>query len=363
MITLPIYTLEDLDGNKTQVGLIVTLFLIAAVIIRPFTGKLLDAFGKREMLYFSLGLYLAANLGYLIVGHFTTLLFLRAIHGIGFGIATIALGTIVADIIPKERRGEGMGYYSLFMNLAMVVGPFLGLTMIQFTSFNILFLVTSLFSLCAFISALVPKLPQKTTKAHVKTRLKLDDLFERKVLSITIMAGLLSFTYASLLSFLSLYAIELQMEKTASFFFVAYAVLLILSRPFTGRWFDQYGENVILYPAIFIYGLGMLLLSQTTHSFTFLLAGGLIGLGYGTIVPSIQTMAINNVAPHRRGIATGTFFTFLDTGIGTGSFILGIVAQLSGLRHLYLYSSIMVFLCIGIYYIVHGRKHKRVKNN
>lgn len=120
---------------------------------------------------------------------------------------------------------------------------------------------------------------------------------------------------------------------------------------------------MILYPAIFIYGLDMLLLSQTTHSFTFLLAGGLIGLGYGTIVPSIQTMAINHVEPHRRGVATGTFFTFLDTGIGAGSFVLGIVAQLSGLRQLYFYSSIMIFLCIGVYYMIHGRKKKQIKHH
>lgn len=163
MITLPIYTINDLGGNKAEVGLIVTLFLIAAVVIRPFTGKLLDVYGKREMLYFSLILYLVATILYLVTYNFTLLLILRAVHGIGFGIATIALGTIVADILPQERRGEGMGYYALFMNLAMVVGPFLGLTIIQFTTFKILFIITSFFSLFALIAAMVPKLPKKST--------------------------------------------------------------------------------------------------------------------------------------------------------------------------------------------------------
>lgn len=365
MITLPIYTINDLGGNKAEVGLIVTLFLIAAVVIRPFTGKLLDVYGKREMLYFSLILYLVATILYLVTYNFTLLLILRAVHGIGFGIATIALGTIVADILPQERRGEGMGYYALFMNLAMVVGPFLGLTIIQFTTFNILFIITSFFSLFALIAAMVPKLPKKAPQSYqipaTKKGFKLDDLIERKVLGVTIMAGIFSFSYASVLSFLSIYAIEINMEKTASLFFVAYAALLILSRPFSGRAFDQYGENFILYPSIVIYGIGVLLLSQTTNPVTFLLAGGLIGVGYGTIGPAIQTIAINNVEPRRRGVATATFFTFFDSGIGVGSFVLGIVAGYTGLSKLYLYTSIFIFISIGLYYLLHGKKQKEDK--
>src|SRR5699024_3001802 len=108
------------------------------------------------MLYFSLGIFFLATVLYLMANSFGWLLALRFFHGIGFGIATIATGTIVADIIPEHRRGAGMGYFALFMNLAMVIGPFLGLTIIQYTSFNMLFIITSFFSLFAVISGFIP---------------------------------------------------------------------------------------------------------------------------------------------------------------------------------------------------------------
>src|SRR5699024_1909996 len=104
MITLPIYVMEDLGGNDTQCGLIVTIFLISVVLIRPFTGKLLELFGKREMLYFSLGIFFVATVLYLMASSFGWLLALRFVHGIGFGIATTAPGTIVAHIILDHCR-------------------------------------------------------------------------------------------------------------------------------------------------------------------------------------------------------------------------------------------------------------------
>lgn len=366
MITLPIYTLEDLGGSKTQVGLIVTIFLIAAVLIRPFTGKLLEVFGKKEMLYFSLTIFLLATILYLGANTFELLLILRFFHGIGFGIATIATGTIVADIIPQQRRGEGMGYFALFMNVAMVIGPFLGLTIIQYTSFQTLFILTSFFSLAALIAGMIPNIPKQpkvVTSSITKKGLKVDDLFEKSVLPIALMAGILSFTYASVLSFISIYAKEINLVQTASFFFVMYAVFLILSRPFTGRWFDLYGENYVIYPSIFLYGIGMLFLSQTTHSITFLLAGALIGIGYGTVGPAIQTIAINTVPAHRRGTATATFFTFFDGGLGIGSFVLGIVAAYTGLSRLYLYSGFFILASIGLYYLLHGRFQSEKKRH
>lgn len=359
MITLPIYTMEDLGGSEAQVGLIVTTFIISAVIIRPFSGKLLDRFGKKEMLLFSLVIFLIATVLYLGAHSFTLLLILRFFHGFGFGIATLAAGTIVADIVPDHRRGEGMGYYALFMNLAMVIGPFIGLMIIQYSNFKMLFIVTSLSSLLSLIAGMIPKIPEEFTKTDTpfpkQTRLKLSDLFEKSVVPITIIVGVLAFSYASVLSFISVYAKEIDLVETASFFFVAYAVFLILTRPISGRLFDAYGENIVLYPTIILYGIGVFILSQTTHSFSFLLAGALIGIGYGTLGPAIQAVAVRNVPPHRRGVATATFFTFFDGGLGLGSFILGFVAAYIGLSKLYLYTGFFIFACVGLYYLLHGR--------
>ncbi|GIN84847.1 MFS transporter [Heyndrickxia sporothermodurans] len=358
MVTLPIYAMDDLKVDNTQIGLVVTVFIISAVIVRPFTGILLEAIGRKFMLFISLLIFFIASILYFFGQTFTWLLIIRFFHGIGFGIATTATGAIIADIIPKKRLGEGMGYYTTFMNMAMVIGPFLGLTLIQNYSFKILFAICILFSFIAFICTLFVNIPKKINKQN-NIGFKIGDLFERKAIPIAIVTFLISFSYSGILSFISVYAKELHLDQASSFFFVVYAVFLLASRPFTGRWFDRYGENAVIFPSILLFGVGTFILSQTSHSITLLIAGALIGLGYGTMTPGFQAIAINSVEPNRRSMATATYFTFLDAGIGLGSFVLGIVASHSSYSTLYFFTSFLIILCIGVYFLLHARSHRK----
>ena len=363
LVTLPIYTLDELHGNEKEIGLIVAIFLVSAVLCRPFSGRWIESLGRKKILLISMILFFIATPFYFLANSFMFLLGLRLFHGIGFGMATTVTGTIAADIVPDQRRGEGMGYFATFMNLAMVIGPFLGLTVVHYANFQVLFLLCSIFSFLALACALLVKLPDSAkTDSKVKTPFNIRDLFERKALPIAISAGTLAFAYSSILSFISVYAKGLGLVEAASFFFVVYAAAIILSRPFTGKWFDKYGENVIIYPAILLFAIGIFVLSIAHHAGLFLLAGAIIGLGYGTLVPGLQTVALNSAPPHRRGIATATFFTIFDSGVGSGSFLLGIVAAAVGYSKLYLYLSIYIFLMAGIYYMLHGRHQKNNRN-
>ena len=178
--------------------------------------------------------------------------------------------------------------------------------------------------------------------------MKWKDLIEPSSIPIALTGFVLAFSYSGILSFIPIYAKELGLSEIASYFFILYALVVVISRPFTGKIFDRFGENVLVYPAIIIFTIGMFILSQAQTSFWFLGAGMLIGLGYGTLIPSFQTIAISAAPNHRRGSATATYFSFFDSGIGFGSFILGIVARnpviiicilsrLLSLRSLYFY--------------------------
>ncbi|MGE8203081.1 MFS transporter [Heyndrickxia sp. NPDC080065] len=354
MVTLPIYVIDDMHVTQSQIGLVVTVFIISAVIVRPFSGILLEAIGRKKMLLLSLLIFFIASVLYFFGHSFGWLLAIRFFHGIGFGIATTATGAIVANIIPEDRMGEGMGYYATFMNLAMVIGPFLGLTIIHSFSFQVLFIFCGIFSLISFICALFVNIPQNVNKIN-NIGFKLGDLFEKKSIPISIVTGLLAFGYSGVLSYMSVYAKGLNLVQASSFFFVVYAVFLLASRPFTGKWFDQYGENKVIYPAILLFGIGTFILSYTGNAITLLISGALIGVGYGTMTSGFQTIAINSVEANRRSMATATYFTFMDSGVGLGSFVLGIVAATSGYRNLYLYTSILIIFGLGLYYLLHGR--------
>ncbi|CAM3913761.1 MFS transporter [Lederbergia lenta] len=366
MVTLPIYTMEQLNGSAAEIGLVVTIFLIGAIIVRPFSGIWIVHIGERKMLTISLTLILISSVLYCFSNSLITLLIFRFIHGLGFGMATTATNTLVAKLIPDNRRGEGMGYYATFMNLAMVLGPFIGLTLVQYISFTMIFIICTIFGVLSilFLSLISMKQIEAQSITKPKMQFTFKQLIYKKAVPISIVAGTLAIGYASILSFVSVYAAELNLISAASYFFVVYAVFLLASRPFTGKWFDQYGENVIIYPAILLFGIGVLLLSQAQGTFVFLLSGAVIGIGFGTITSALQTIAIRTASQHSIGMATSTYFTFFDTGIGFGSFILGTIAVSMGYSKLYFILGFFILACLGLYYLLHGRvQHSKPSEN
>ncbi|HDR3502781.1 TPA: MFS transporter [Bacillus anthracis] len=359
MTTLPVYVIDGLKGKPEEIGLVATIFLISSVLCRPFTGKWLDDLGRKKILFISLSLFLAATVMYFGAQSLFLLLALRFLHGIGFGMATTATGTIVTDVAPAHRRGEALAYFGVFMSLPMVIGPFLGLTIISHFSFTVLFIVCSVFSLLAFLLGLLVNIPHEAPVSKQKQeKMKWKDLLEPSSIPIALTGFVLAFSYSGILSFIPIYAKELGLADIASYFFILYALVVVISRPFTGKIFDRFGENVLVYPAIIIFTIGMFILSQAQTPFWFLGAGMLIGLGYGTLIPSFQTIAISAAPNHRRGSATATYFSFFDSGIGFGSFILGIVAAKSSYHNMYFIAAIIVAFTLLLYYGLHGRKQK-----
>ncbi|MFE4141417.1 MFS transporter [Peribacillus sp. YIM B13472] len=357
MVTLTIYTMDNFHASQAQAGLASSIFVLGAVLVRPIAGKKIDKIGRRKMLLSSLVLFLIASIGYFLVNSLSLLLIDRLIQGFAFGLATTATGTIAADIIPNERRGEGTGYFAMSTNLAMAFGPFIGLLITQHFSYSIIFYAASLFAAFSLVASLFMNVPEGDKGgASPQKGFKISDYFEKRALPIAIFIGFAGFTYSSILSYLTSFAKEMDLMDAASFFFVVFAVFLLASRPFTGRMFDVKGENAVIYPSLLLFAVGMVILSQSHHGITLLIAGALIGVGYGTFQSSCQAISIKEAPSNRMGLATSTFYTMYDFGIGVGPFLLGFLIPFTGFKGLFMGMSIFAFVLIGIYYLAHGRK-------
>ncbi|WP_432804016.1 MFS transporter [Bacillus cereus] len=363
LVTLPIYALQELHGTESEAGLITTVFLIASILTRPFAGKWIEKSGKFIVFISSLLVLFAASMLYFIPHSMIGLLILRFFHGIGFGMATTAIGAIVADLIPESRIGEGMGYYGLTLNLGMAIGPFLGLTVMQQAGTNLMFIINALCSLFALVAGLFVKLPKKTVmldrKIEQKTNMKIGNFLETSAIPVSLVSAFFALIYSAIVSFVSIYAKEHSLVEAAGYFFVVYAVVLLISRPFSGKWFDLFGANIIIYPAILCFAAGTFLLSVSNTSLLFLSAAALIGLGWGTMFPSLQTIAIQVAPPKKRVLATATFLSLFDFGFGIGSFIFGIAAAKIDHGSLYFYCSFLIIIGIGVYYLLHDRINSR----
>ena len=364
MVTLTVYTMDQFHTSQSIAGLASSIFVLGAVLIRPVAGKTINSIGQKKVLLISLLLFLIASVLYFQVNSLPMLFVNRIIHGVAFGVASTATGTISAGIIPDERRGEGTGYFAMSMNLAMAIGPFLGLFITQHFQSSLIFVVATVFAIVALLASLLVHVPKKEAKLpepEVKSGIKLSEFFEKTAIPVSLLVGVAGFAYSSILSFLTSYSQEINLVSAASFFFVMYAVFLLASRPFTGRWFDQYGENKVIYPSILLFAFGLFLVSQAHTGIVLLIAGALFGMGFGTFQSSTQAVVIKKAQHHRMGLATSTYFTFYDLGIGVGPFILGFFIPLLGFRGLYLVMAVLALGCMMIYYFVHGRslpKHK-----
>lgn len=360
LAVLPLYLVDSLNAGIDTVGLMVTLFLGGAILIRPFAGQWVSKWSQKKILIYSAIAFLAATMLYPFATNIMAILLIRVFHGITFGIITTVKGTICAELIPFSRRGEGLSYFSLAMCLAMVLGPYIGIQLANTNSYNIAFIICMVISAVNIGLAMLMRVPEaaEAPKMSIKKRkFSWNDLFDKDAAPFAGAIFILACAYSGISAFLALYAKELGLMQAASYFFIVYAACMMISRPFTGRWSDKWGSKVIIYPCLALFAVGMLLLSQAHSSTLLVLAGAIIGIGYGSVTPVFQTQIINSVERHRVGIANSLFFNSMDAGMAIGAYALGLIAGFSGYSSVYM-TGIVLIAAAGLQYFVLTAKVK-----
>ncbi|MBU3138172.1 MFS transporter [Clostridium gasigenes] len=347
MPTLPIF-IKEIGGSESQVGFIVGVFTISAVIVRPIVGGLMDKYGRRVFIISGLIFFAITMYFYDFVTVIIFLVILRILHGISWALATTSIGTAVTDVIPKSRRGEGMGWYGLSMTLGMALGPILGLWVAKSFSFHYLFLLCTALALIAFILAFFTKIP--VIKYTHKNTIS---FFEKDLLPIAIVTFFLSITFGGITTFLPLFAAKIQVN--AGTFFLVYALTLTVTRPITGKISDKYGEDVIIIPALFILIIALLVLTFTKGIVGLVITAILYGIGFGSAQPALQVAILRLAKPEKIGVANATFFTAFDLGIGLGSISLGFVSQLMGYQALFIVCAVSALISL-LYFTVFVKK-------
>lgn len=351
---LPIYILNDLGGTVAQAGLAMTLFMVSSIAVRPFSGLIIEKLGRKKTLYISEALFCLFSFAYIFADNLSVLLLIRFLHGIWFSILTTVAVPIANEFIPASRKGEGMGYFVMSINLGIVLGPLIGLTLIQPLSYALVSGILAVticvgFAFCFLIPVQEPSKTITTTPEPNKRKLSIQDFLEKKALPISIMAMLVSFSYASVMSFISTFAASKNLLSYAGLFFVVFAISMMSLRPFTGRIYDRKGPSYVIYPAVVLFAIGLMVLSQVDSLASFMFAAVCIGMGFGSVQPCLQTISIQRSPKHRIGHATSTFFTCYDLGIALGSVLLGIVISHQGYSFAYLLCAVLALLSLVFY--------------
>lgn len=196
-------------------------------------------------------------------------------------------------------------------------------------------------------------------KEKSRPKFTFNNFFEVTTIPIAIVMLIIGFAYSSILSFITTFAMEINLLKAGGLYFLVYAIVVLLTRPFTGKLMDARGANSVIYPTIIMFAIGMLLLSQATTTFVFLLAAIIIGLGYGNFQSSSQALAIKYVPMNRMSLANSTYYIFFDFSLGLGPLLLGFFIPIIGFRGMYMVLSAVILFSVLVYYLLQGKKEAK----
>lgn len=354
MVVMTEYSMTQLGEAPGIAGLSASIFIIGALISRLFCGRYLDTVGRKRMLLIGAALELWMSAVYFFAGGIGALLLVRFLHGASYGAAATAIGTIVTDLVPRARQGEGIGYYTLSVTLGAAIGPFLGMYLLHNGGFNMIFAMCVLTALLCLVITVFLAVPETSCCAASLQReegrgFQWSRFIEAKAVPISLVCALVYFGYSSLLSFLSSYAGTLHLETEASFFFVIYALAIFVSRPFTGRLFDRRGERITMIPAFLAFAIGMVVLSQAKTGAVLLFSAVLLGFGVGVVQSCGLAIAVKGIPSERLSLVNSTFYICLDLGIGVGPLLLGMLIPYSGYQGMYLSMTLLTMAALGLY--------------
>ena len=349
---LPFYLSEVFSAGNSTIGIILSCYTVAALCIRPFSGYFLDSFARKPLYLMAYFIFMTMFAGYIIAGSLTLFIMFRIIQGVSFGMVTVGGNTVVIDIMPSSRRGEGLGYYGLSNNIAMAVGQMSGLFLHDAgMSFTTIFCCSLGSCMAGFVCASLVKTPYKPPVR--REPISLDRFILLKGIPAGISLLLLSIPYGMTTNYVAMYAKQIGINATTGFFFTFMAIGMAISRIFSGKIVDRGKITQVISAGLYLVVFSFFLLSACVYliswnnmvcTIVFFSVALLLGVGFGIMFPAYNTLFVNLAPNSQRGTATSTYLTSWDVGIGIGMLTGGYIAEVSTFDKAYLFGACLTIV-------------------
>lgn len=367
--TMALYAVREFAAGDAASGFASSSFVVGATVARLVTGFIVDRLGRRRVMLAALAVTILACALYLPTASLPLLIAVRILHGFAYAFASTAVMAIVQSVIPAARRAEGTGFFALGTTLATAVGPALGLFLVGAYSYRMLFAVALAATAIGLVLALFLRRPAEGTPARTdeeaeehdeavaarKAEFSLSEILHPAVVPIGLVMVLIGLSYAGVITYLNAYAVERDVATGAGLFFVAYALAMLVMRFVLGRVQDQRGDNIVVWFGIVCFVLALVVLSAAQQDWQVVVAGALTGLGYGTLMPAAQAIAVSAVPADKLGTGISTLLLLADVGIGLGPVLLGAILSATGYGPMYAGLAVVVVVAGLFYHAVHGR--------
>ena len=353
---LPLYLANHLHASESIIGTILSLYTIAALITRPVAGFWLDKASRKPLMMCFYLFYISMCLSYTLAATLGLFFIIRFVHGIAFGCSTVGINTMAVDIIPWERRGEGLGIYTSSTSLAMATGPLISLFMYENgIEFNTIFIAVFCVGLTGFLATANIKPGKDVQRSNRK--FSISSLLLKRGLPVAAVMVLLTFGYGIITVYLSIYAKEeVGLTQGTGYYFTIFSAGLVAAR-LSSSMILRSGKYIMVFAlGIISLIIGFFIVAFILNPTAFYSSAIFMGIGYGLISPTAQTMIINLGEDTERGAANATYLTFFDLGVGAGVFCGGIIAQYSNYSTAYAVGFALTILGL-VYLLTLIRKH------
>lgn len=353
---LPLYLADTFHADKEMIGIVLSGYTLTALLIRPFSGYLVDTFPRRTVLLVSYFLFAVLFAGYLAAGSLLLFAVVRTLHGAPFGASTVSNSTVAIDVLHPKRRAEGIGYYGLSNNIATAIGPTIALVIYgACKSYNVLFWIALVVAFVGlWINSTLELKPRP--KVHNKPPMSLDRFVLKKGWSPGLCMIGFAVSYGILSTYLAIYGKEeLGITEGSGLFFMLLSIGLILSRLAGGRTLSRglIHQNAAIGVSIAL--VGYALFAWVHSAWGFYGAALIIGLGNGHLFPAFQTMFLNLASNDQRGTANSTFLVSWDIGIGIGIILGGSIAEHHGYHAAFWTAAAANAVAVATYFLhTHG---------
>lgn len=316
---LPIYLDAQFAADKDVMGLVLSGYVVAALLVRPFSGFIVDAFDRKKVLMICFFFFFILFTGYIGAGTLLLFAIVRTMHGLPFGAVTVANSTMAIDVLPSSRRNEGIGFYGLSNNLAMAFAPSVGIWIYHATdNFQLLFWIALVTALAGFIAVATIKAPRREYKRE-KQPLSLDRFFLTRGWLLAVNIICFSICWGIMSNYVAIYGAEvLGITDGTGLFFMILSAGLFLSRIQGSKALakGKITENAAL--GVILSLVGYTLFASVELPWAYYLSAAFIGLGNGHMFPAFLNMFIKLARNDQRGTANSSILTAWDLGMGLG---------------------------------------------
>lgn len=328
---LPLYLSERFGTSNDMIGIVLSGYTVAALIIRPLSGYVIDSYSRKKVLMLCMSVFFVFFFGYIAAGTLLMFAVVRTLHGAPFGAVTVANSTVAIDVLPASRRNEGIGYYGLSNNLAMAIAPSIGIYIYRLTgNFMVLFWIALIVAGLGMLCDATVQLPAKAVVKN-KDKLSLDRFFLTKAWMLAINIAFFGLCWGVLSNFLALYSKqELGITSGTGTYFMLLAVGLFASRLQGAKSLraGQLTQNAAV--GVVISLVGYTLFVSMRNEVGYYLSALLIGLGNGHMYPAFLNMFISIANHNERGTANSSILISWDSGFGLGVLLGGVLSQYFG---------------------------------